>query len=237
MILLRAVDSVDVYLRIERRHPGVIQEDNLRRRIDGAGRSIFEKVVALEGRYGSGDPVAFAMVFVMIAWRNKSAHEEADATLDVRHKDTLRTNEGVVQARYRGLEVERLLSRFETAEPTFKEAASLVGAAQGFVEFLERRLFRDLDTEKYLKELLWSAPAALSSGEANRYRKRRFQSVWGRDASDRQSAVIRHLREFGITDKRRDDEVATFGSSKIRELCGMTPNEVYGWAKPDAEPT
>lgn len=232
MVLVRAVDSVDVYIRMSRRLPGLIQDVSLRNSIDGARRSIFQKVAALEGRYGCDDPVAFAMVLVMIAWRNKSAHEEADTNIDARHRDVLRENAEVIASGYRGLDIERLLDGFNVSEPTFKESASLISSAQRFVQVLESILFRDLDQEKYLKELFWSAPSELSADDARSYRKRRMQSIWGRDPSDRPAAVLRRLREFGITDVRRHSEAAVFSSPFIDQLCKMTPTEVYNWAKP-----
>jgi hypothetical protein len=232
MVLVRAVDSVDVYIRMSRRLPGLIQDDSLRNSVDGAGRSVFQKVAALEGRYGSDDPVAFAMVLVMIAWRNKSAHEEADTNIEARHRDVLRENAEVIASSYRGLDIERLLEGFNASEPTFKESASLISAAQRFVQMLESILFRDLDQEKYLKELFWKTPSELSAEEARSYRKRRMQSIWGRDPSDRPAAVVRCMREFGITDVRRHVEAAVFPSPFIDQLCKLTPTEVYNWAKP-----
>src|SRR4051794_38354746 len=44
MVLVRAVDAVDVYLRMARRLPSLIQEEGLQSGIDGAGRSIFRKI-------------------------------------------------------------------------------------------------------------------------------------------------------------------------------------------------
>jgi hypothetical protein len=226
MVLVRAVDAVDIYIRASRRLPGLIQEETLRNKIDGAGRSIFQKVTALEGRYGSHDPVVFAMVLVMIAWRNKSAHEESDTSIAEHHRNALRGDAEVVASNYRGLDVERLLDGFDSAEPTFKESASLISAAQRFVQLLETVFFRDLDPEKFLKEVVWKTPLDISADEARRYRKHRLQSIWGRDASDRPAAVVRYLREFGITDVHRHDGAAVFPSSLIDKLCRITPAEV-----------
>lgn len=231
MVLVRAVDSVDVYLRVARRLPGLIQESGLRNRIDGAGRSIFGKVAALEERYGGDHPVVFALVLVMIAWRNKSAHDEADTTIAERHRHILRANASIIVSEYRGLDVERLLAGFDSAEPTFKETASLINAAQRFVQALEESLFRDLNGEQYLRELLWATPSELSGDEARRYRQHRLQSIWGRDNSDRPKAVARHLREFGITEVRRHKEAAVFDSSMINRLCQLTPTQALAWAK------
>lgn len=232
MVLVRAVDAIDIYIRTARRLPSLIQDQALRDSIDGAQRSIFRKIAMLEGRYGSDDPILFALTLVMIAWRNKAAHEEADTAVEDRHRQTLLDHASAIASDYCGLDVERLLAGFDAAEPTFKEAASLINAAQRFVRLLESLLFRDLDAEQYLKELVWKVPDELSGENARRFRKHGLQSVWGRDSSDRPKAVVRHLRQFGITDVRRHSEGAVFSSSLITQLVGMTPTEVYAWADP-----
>ncbi len=233
MVLVRAVDSVDVYIRAARKQPSLIQNPALRNSIDGAGRSVLQKILALEGHYSSTDPVLFAMVLTMVAWRNKSAHEDADTKIDDRFEKTLRSNAGIIADQYRGLDVARLMNGFQVSEPTFKEVTSLVSAAQGFVLTLERLLFRDLDKVQYLKELIWQVPAEASGDAAQRFRKRRMQSIWGRDPSDRTAAVSRHLREFGITPVRRHGEAAIFPASLISDLSELTPSKVYNWANPD----
>jgi hypothetical protein len=231
MVLVRAVDSVDIYVRMARRLPGLVQAEALRDSIDAAGRSVMRKVSALEELYGAIEPVSFALVLVMIAWRNKSAHEESDTKISDHHRETLLQNAKIIAPNYRGLDVDRLLNGFDNGDPTFKECASLISAAQRFIQMLETSLFRDLDAEQYLKELIWKAPSGLNSDEARLFRKQRIKSIWGRDASDRTRAVIRHLREYGIADVRRH-EGAIFPSALIDYLCKLTPSEVHAWAQP-----
>ena len=232
MVLVRAVDSVDVYIRAVRQQPSLIQIPVLRNRIDGAGRSVLQKVMALEDHYGSADPVIFAMVLTMVAWRNKGVHEDADTRIEDRFGEILRSNASTIADQYRGLDVVRLLNGFQSSEPTFKEVASLISAAQEFVVTLERLLFRDLDKVQYLREPIWQVPEEASGDAAQRFRKRRMQSIWGRDPSDRTAAVLRLLREFGITDVRRYGEAAIFPALLVGDLSKFTPSKVYDWANP-----
>ncbi|WP_370034221.1 hypothetical protein [Qipengyuania mesophila] len=242
MVLVRAVDAVDVYIRSARRSPSLIQNEMVRNRIDAAGRSVMQKVLALEDAYGESQPVTFSLVFVMIAWRNKSAHHEADTIVEERHRRILKENATQIASNYRNLDVDRLLDGFDESEPTFKECASLISAAQNFVAGLENELFAGLDEGQYLRELIHKSPTELSGDSAQAYRKKRIQSVWGRDPSDRTRAVIRHLRQFGISDQNRAENrrllnnttggslmVAKFPSALIAKLCEMTPNEVNSW--------
>ena len=231
MVLVRAVDSIDVYIRMARRSPCLVQANALRDGIDRAGRSIMRKVVSFEEHYGAAEPIAFALVLVMIAWRNKSAHEDSDTKIDVRHREVLLRNADVVAENYRNLDIGRLLSGFDIREPTFKECASLISAAQRFIQMLEIALFRRLNTEQYLKEVIWKAPSELNGDDAQLFRKQRIKSVWGRDVSDRTRTVIRHLRHYGITNVRRYDG-AIFPTAIISNLCKLNPSEVYAWARP-----
>lgn len=232
MVLVRAVDSVDVYIRMARRQPSLIQDSTLRNRIDGSGRSILQKILALEDRYGEEDPLSFAMILMMVAWRNKSAHEDADTLIDERHHETLINNAEIISDQFRGLDVARLINGFQTSAPTFKETASLINAAHRLIQTLERLIFRDLDKDQYLRELIWLVPAELSGDAAKAFRKRRMKSIWGRDPSDRASAVVRYLRESGIGEAHRYDEAAIFPASLISELAKLNPSEVYNWANP-----
>ncbi|MBU8538715.1 hypothetical protein [Falsiroseomonas tokyonensis] len=233
MVLVRSVDAVDVYLRMCRRSPGLIQEVELKNGVDGAGRSVFNKILALEKRYWSESPVLFSLVSVMVAWRNKGAHEEADTEVSDLHRKTLRDNAADIASVYRGLDVERLLVGFDSAAPTFKEVASLISAAQNFIHILEIALFRDLDADQYLRELVWKAPPDVYGNYAYLFRKKRLQSIWGRDYSERPTAVRRYLRQFGLVTDRRHDHAATFSASAIDRLCARTPLEVFEWANPE----
>lgn len=238
--LIRATDAVDVYIRYARRAPSIIQNVGLRNDIDGAGRSIFRKVLAVQKVYGSHDPLLFAMVLVMVAWRNRGAHSEADVDIDDSVRQIIEENSGRLRADFRGLDAKEFLAGFEDGDPRFKEVASLIHASQMLVELLEAALFRDLNSEQFLKDLIWYVPRELTGVDADRLRKKSIQSVWGRDQSDRHTAVLARLRQNGLsTNKKMASEKrkkmrspVEFDEDLITRLCSMSPSQVYAWAKP-----
>jgi hypothetical protein len=158
MALVRAVDALDIYIRHSRRKPSLIQSQALQDEIDGAGLSVFRRFEAVEKHLPRIDRSLVALMAIMITWRNRSAHAEADTEIPERHKSALRDNAAAISSRFRGLSAELLLSGYkEHRPPVFKEIASFINATHHFVEELEQAYFAAADTEGYLKQLIWAA--------------------------------------------------------------------------------
>ncbi len=236
MALIRAVDSVDVYLRDAVRKPALVQSAEFRKELDSAGLSIFAKLQAAERQFKSLDPIPLAIVFLMVAWRNRSAHAEADRDAPERHLEVLRSSRAEISARFSGLDVEMLLGGYDAMRPaTFKEVASLINAAHHLVAELDALLFSSLDIERFLKDVVW-----VSLGDTKKpnelvehARKRRSVSVWGMDPGDRREAVLRFLAQQGfskVPPKRKAG--LEIPGHLVEELQQQTPKSVIIWAQP-----
>ena len=197
MSLVRAIDAVDVYLREAVRKPALIQCPELRSGLDSAGISIFKKLRAVEGKYDSLDDLPLAIIFLMLAWRNKSAHTEADIEVSDQHISVLQRRSDELSERFSGLDSAMLLEGYENGRPvTFKEVASLINAAHHLIVDLDEKLLCDLDVEQYFKEAVWTSLGRnhRSRETIEQARKRRAVSVWGKDPTDRGDAVIGLIR-------------------------------------------
>jgi hypothetical protein len=239
MALVRSVDSLDVYLRHSLRKPCLIQSDVLRTEIDKAKLSIFRKFLALENHHPDIDPVACSIVSLMIAWRNRAAHAEADEDVPERHKQIIRVNADAIATRFRGLNSEILLSGFDVDRAHhFKEIASFINATNHFVEDVERVLFGRLDARVFLKDLVWTAVSQHTKpeGDIDQIRKKHLRSIWGKDPSEKNKSVERFLQHYGlsklkVTKKDRAMPSVVFSDDILAELVAMTPTEVFGWAQ------
>ncbi|WP_028033164.1 hypothetical protein [Chelativorans sp. J32] len=236
MALIRAIDAIDVYLRLSVRKPALVQSDELRKDLDSAGLSVFRKLQAVERHCPDLDMIAFALVFLMVTWRNRSAHTEADRDAPERHLALLRSNAEEVAARFSGLDAEMLLGGYEAMRPvTFKEVASLINAAHHLVADLDALLLKSLDIEQFLKDVVW---ASLSDSQKDfelieQTRKRRAVSVWGKDPSDRGDAVLRLLSQQGFsTVPGKQPTGAVIPADLIAALQRQTPKSVLTWAGP-----
>lgn len=234
MALVRAVDGLDMYIRYSRRKPCLIQNVSLRNAIDGAGNSVYKKLNALTKHYSSLDSVLCVMMEMMIAWRNRSAHFEAENDVSSEKWGLLKENTDRIEIQFSGLCVDRLLKDFDAQNPpTFKEIASLISATHEFIRVLEEAQLAALDKTSYLKDFIWFA---ISGDSKEKYDKsktmKRLQSIWGRDEKEREFYVRRFLTNHGLSAKRKYSCAVEYTDEAISELSKHTPSTVYDWCKP-----
>lgn len=234
MALIRAIDAIDVYLRDAVRKPALVQSDDFRKDLDSSGLSIFRKLQAVERRCPSLDGLPLAIVFVMVAWRNRGAHTEADRDAPQSHLELLRTRAEEAAARFSGLDAQMLLGGYEEIRPvTFKEVASLISAAHRLVEALDALLLTSLDAEKFLKDVVWASlsDSKKENERIEQARKRRAVSIWGKDPSDRGDAIFRLLSQKGFSKVPTEQQAGiVIPADLIATLQRQTPQSVLTWA-------
>jgi hypothetical protein len=234
MALIRAIDAVDVYLREALRKPALVQSADFRRDLDSAGQSIFQKLQAVERNCANLDSLPLAMIFLMVAWRNRGAHSEADRDAPQHHLDILQSGAEDLAKRFRGLNASVLLGGYDSARPTtFKEVASLINAAHHLVAELDTQLLVALDVERFLKDAVWASlgDSQKQTERIEQTRMRRAVSVWGKDPTDRSGAVLRLLNQLGFsTIARKELAGAVVPPELIKKLQEQTPKSVLTWA-------
>lgn len=149
-----AVDSLDMYISLLNRKPDYIRDPALKSEIDGAGRSVYKKIFAVGNHYKiSGD--ILALVDVLITWRNNVFHQLGDNTLRQSSIDFLLSHEEEIQSKYRGLSPAQLPEKAASGDIlTFKETASLISAAQHFVQEVDEVIIAKLDLRIFCQELV-----------------------------------------------------------------------------------
>lgn len=235
MALIRAIDAVDVYLREAVRKPALIQSIEFRRELDAAKLSIFQKMQAVERNCPTLDKLPLSMIFLMIAWRNRSAHSEADRDADPVHLEVLRTRGDELKNRFSGLEAEKLLEGYDAMRPaTFKEVASLINAAQHLVAALDQLLLQRMDVECFVKDAVWFSLSEepRPSELVEKTRLRRAINVWGRDPSDRGGAITRLLGQHGFSESLPVEHASAKAPAELlKALRNHTPKSILDWAR------
>lgn len=232
MALIRAVDAVDVYIRDSMRQPTLIQDARLRGSIDQAGQSIFKKLTALEKNLLGLDALLCALVAVLVSWRNESAHTEADDILSTEQRATIENNKEIIADRFSGLDADILVSDYDSENPpTFKEVASLINASHHFVQDLEEQLFKQIDPETYLRQLVKEAirPKTRDRSAFNQ-KGSEIAAIWGRSPSDRPRYVRSLLRHQGLSEKKAESGPSLeFSQETIERLTELDPKGLKCW--------
>jgi hypothetical protein len=235
MVLIRAIDAIDVYLREAIRKPTIIQSDAFRKDLDAAGLSIFQKLKAVERNCKGIDDLPLAIIFVMVAWRNRSAHSESDRDAPIKQIEILKCKSQELSERFRGIDADMLLSGYNTSRSmTFKEIASLINAAHHLISELDAILLRSLDIERHLKEVIWTSllDSQKEAEPAERARMRRAASIWGKDPLDKAGAVIKFLKQQGFSDVALEKPEGQFvPSDLLSEIQKHTPKSVLAWSR------
>ena len=232
MSLVRATDALDIYLALARRKPALIQNPTHQQKMDTSGHSVFGKFAVMRDACLSAAPVIASLVEVMIAWRNRQVHSLADNQVSTSSWEALRANANWVKDEFRGMEIDRLFADFsKEAPPSFKEIASFIRATQEAVRIMDAHLLKHLDPQSFLRQLIQEYSLKGNADEdREKLRKRRIQSIWGRDASDRKQRVISFLKNCGLSLSATDENNSTiFSDNIITELSDMTPSEVGNW--------
>ena len=237
MALVRCVDALDVYIRLSNRLPALIQSSEVRSDLADCGHSIFGKFEVIDNHIGSNDRLLSSLIAIAIVWRNRRVHTDADDVLGDRYKTSLRGSSSEARSRFRGLEIDQLLDRYDTNQsPRFKEIASLIKATQDYVNKVEDVFFDNLDKRQFLRELVWSGLSGVISSNKTRYegRKESSERVWGKNEKNRSKAVERFLQRNGLSrsEPERNESYVVFEESIVQNLFSMSPREICAWAEP-----
>lgn len=151
------VDNFDSYVQNCKRKPCFIESNDLRRDLDSADRRVNEKLEVLYKRYKTvGDLKSYgALIALGIQWRNVTTHSGGGNVLDVEYERILQENKDWYNNNFCHLDVDKALESFNTRKnPSLKEVASIIKAVLRFVEIVDKELIKEIDVERYVKDLL-----------------------------------------------------------------------------------
>lgn len=237
MGLVRAVDALDAYMMWANRRPFLIQSSDFKSDMDGTGRSVSKRFQVFEQHTLPKDHILSALVATTIRWRNKAVHSEDRVELNPIYHQTLEENEEEISNRFRGLETSILLRGYaNNRSPHLKEVTSFINAMHQYVRAIDASLLEVLDSEQYLKEMIWAGICKTNreAGSNRREQMRLIHNKWGKSLDRKKQAVEGFLRHEGLS---YDKPVTTepyieFADSMLENVISMTPREIFEWAKP-----
>lgn len=156
-----AVDCLDAYFTKINQYPKLIEGEYLQSKIDGSGRSVYERYnifsdYIMSNNFTKEDFALYkAFIDLAIQWRNNTTHYNAENVIQKRNETTLIKNTDIIKEKFCGLIIEETLKHFnEGKAPTFKEVTSLIRATQKYIEILDIFLLTRIDIVRYTYDLL-----------------------------------------------------------------------------------
>ena len=237
MVLVRSVDALDIYIRHANRKPFLIQSSEIQSELNKNGRSVYRRFEVLENHFTAIDKKLSALVALMITWRNRAVHSEAENKVPEHYRNCIRDNIETIKEKFRGLDGLVLLDHYDKYEnPRFKEVASFINSTHHYVKDLDQSLFQNMRPERFLKEIVWRGiPDSDISGEVDDHRRKKLlQSIWGKSGANKERALKKFLEHWGLSFvKPKDKEnFLFFNDSFFEEMISKTPTEMFNWAKP-----
>lgn len=149
------VDCVDMYLRVCNQKPKLLDEEKARK-FDGTGHSVYKKYRLMIEWYPDIDKNKKAFVDLLICWRNRLVHYDADNKLLESTVEYFRNEASKDKDLEKfNFDVNEMMVSFEQNKyPTFKETATMISMTISFIEQLDGYLLKNLDTQKYMDYIL-----------------------------------------------------------------------------------
>ena len=191
------VDCLDMYLRLINQAPILICRDDLKYQIDSIenSRSVYRRMKLICSYY-SIQSTNYALVDLLICWRNKLTHFQAENDILESSKDILLNNTSNILSNHCGLEIASTLKSFDQTEvPSFKEVASFVKATIDLVYEIDKSLIDDIDQVKYADSIIIKY---LSN-------KTRLNNIFSKDQQTAEKSIKQILFQNGFSANTAND--------------------------------
>lgn len=180
------VDCVDMYLRLINQSPSIIAQENVKRLLDERenSRSVYRRTKDI-CEYYQIQPVLWAMMDLLICWRNRVTHFQAENDISAANREALIRQRELIYGKHCGLDIAVTLQSFDNSGlPTFKEITSFVRASIQCVEELDQKLLADIDRVDFADRVIVHY---MKNGNSNR-----IDNVFSKD----QQTIEKTLRQI-----------------------------------------
>lgn len=191
--LVWIVDNIDAYLRKCNEKPKILPE-NLIKKFDTNGRSVYRNFIDCREFFKNEleeKKIECAMVDLIICWRNRLTHYNADNDILPVSKEIFKENRENIFENYRHLNIEDTLVRFyDFKEPTFKEITSMIRACIDLIKYLDFIFINKLNTKNYTEEIL-----------KDYFSRIPLENVFSKDVDTKKRKIMNIFREYGFVDE------------------------------------
>lgn len=187
------VDCLDMYLRLINQSPILISSEKLKQSIDSVdnSRSIYKRI-NLICQYYEIQSTDFALVDLLICWRNRLTHFQAENDISLSNRRILEQNIEKIKEKHCGLSIDETLISFDNCDfPTFKEITSFVRASINLVSELDRCLLDDIDLVTYSDRIIVDY--------LNTKKDIRLNNIFSKDSKTAEKNIRQILAQNGFT--------------------------------------
>lgn len=191
------VDCLDMYLRLCNRKPRLLSEE-LCDKFNATHHSVYQKYKLISDEYTISD-IDKATVDLLICWRNRMIHFDADNDILEKSRDVLTTikdEDEIINKTH--MDIEQLLDSFDKKEcPKFKEMAFMIKRTILFVESIDKILLDRLDVLSFLDDMLCSE---LKNNPQS------FEGIFLTVGDKRKQKIIQFIKNCGFTKLENNSE-------------------------------
>lgn len=210
------VDCLDIYLRLVNQFPSLISNKKLKQSFDSEdnSRSIYKRIDLICKHYNI-QSIDYAMVDLLICWRNRLVHFQAENNISSNNRKILTLHSEEIKKKHCGLSIHETLESFDkSAVPTFKEVTSFVRASINLVSDLDKCLLRNINGVIYADRIL--------SFYFNQDKNPRLNNIFSKDSKAIEKSIRQILIQNGFT---------TTSSNAIDKFCNDVAKMSFQEAK------
>lgn len=192
------VDCLDTYFRLINQAPILIFKGDLKAKIDNQenSRSIYRRF-NLMCTYYNIQSVDNALIDLLICWRNRLTHFQAENDISALNRRFLIDNAEQIQTAHCGLNIKETLCSFDQHSfPTFKELTSFIRSSINLVYTIDSCLIADIDIVQYADRVLVKY--------LNDNKRVRLNNLFSKDSKTAEKSIKQLLFQNGFTDGERN---------------------------------
>ena len=198
-LLAWLVDCLDMYLRLINQAPILIPESDLKFKIDSPdiSRSVYKRI-NLVCSYYEISSINYALVDLLICWRNRLTHFQAENNISESNREVLISNATEILDKHCGLNITSTLKSFDKCGfPTFKEVSSFVRASINLVSEMDEQLIYNIGMVRYADRVIIKY---LSEDKENR-----LNNIFSKDLQTAEKSLKQILYQNGFIARNEND--------------------------------
>lgn len=187
------VDCLDMYLRLINQSPILIGDTDLKKAIDSPNnsRSVYKRILLMCHHYNI-QSIDFALVDLLICWRNRLTHFQAENDITEQNRTLLEESLESITENHCGLNIQQTLKSFDGySSPSFKEVTSFVRASINLISELDKCLLSDIGYVEYADKII----VKYLSDDSNR----KLNNIFSKDEQTAEKSIRQILFQHGFT--------------------------------------
>ena len=223
------VDCIDMYLRLINRSPLLISNESLKNELDkdDNSKSVYRRLNII-CKHLNIDSLEFAMADLLICWRNRLVHFDADNDISSKNREIMLSHFSNMYCEKHHLDFREMLRSFDSKSiPKFKEITSLVNATINLLYQIDSSLINQIGFLNYADRIV-----------VNYFRSdpvKRLNNVFSKEPGHAEKAIRQILLQYGfavqeVVDHDTGKIIKTI-TNEVDDYCATFAEMSYSHAK------